>query len=490
MQKHIVVIGAGFSGLSAACALAQKGYRVTVVEKNEQAGGRCSVYSEAGFTFDMGPSWYWMPDVFEEFFARYGHRVEDFYSLQRLDPGYRIFFSEQEVVDIPSDRGQLDALFESLEPGSKKNLDLFLKDAEYKYSVGMKDLVYKPCNSVFEFADRRMIKALFSMQLFSSLRSSVYGKFKNDKIRKILEFPVYFLGALPQNTPALYSILNYADLVLGTWYPKGGMYKIIAGMQLVAEELGVEFQFGSAAGEIITQNKVVQAVRIHDRLLHCDGVVAAADYHHVEEKLLSPQTKNYNEQYWDKKIFAPSCIIYYLGVKGKVNRLLHHNLFFDESFELFADEIYRHPQWPSKPLFYVSAPSITDPTVAPEGDENLFVLVPVAPGLTDTEDVREKYYSIVMDKLERYCGHSIRDRVIYKKVFAPADFSARYNAYKGNAYGLANTLMQTAIFKPRMRNRKLSNLVYAGQLTVPGPGVPPSLISGYVAAGELDKMLQ
>ena len=489
MQKHIIVIGSGFSGISAACALAKQGYRVTVLEKNEAAGGRCSVFKQDGFVFDMGPSWYWMPDVFEWFFETYGDTVDKHYHLTRLNPSYRINFGKGEVIDIPASLDELYALFESLEPGSATQLKKFLDDAAYKYKVGMQDLVFRPCNHVWEFADLRMVKALFTMQLFTSLRREVYSKFKDDRIRKILEFPVYFLGALPSNTPALYSILNYADLALGTWYPQGGMYKIIEGMVHVAEQLGVKFEYHTAVDKITTNGNTTTGVIANGKQYTADGVIAAADYHHVDQHLLNPEHRNYDASYWDKKVFAPSSIIFYLGVSGRVNKLLHHNLFFDQSFEQFADEIYRDPKWPEEPLFYVSAPSKTDPTVAPAGDENLFILIPVAAGLQDTPEIRNLYYQKVMDRLEAFCGEDIRNRVVFKRSFAPVDFVNRYNACKGNAYGLANTLRQTAIFKPKMRNKHLKNLLYAGQLTVPGPGVPPSLISGYVAAGEMYRIL-
>ena len=487
MTKKAIVIGAGFSGLSAACELAKNGIDVTVFEKNESAGGRASVFSEDGFTFDMGPSWYWMPDIFEWFFDQYGKQPSDFYELVRIDPGYRIFFSKDEVTDVPASQENLFDLFESIEPGAAIQLDKFLKDAALKYEVGMRDLVFKPCNSVLEFADLRILKNMFRMQLFSSLGKEVNRKFKDEKLRKILKFPVYFLGALPSNTPALYSILNYADLVLGTWYPMGGMYKIIEGMQKIAEDLGVKFKFNSPVEEVVTQNGIVEGIITQDQFILSDYVIASADYQHVEKKMLTGKEKNYSEDYWHKKVFAPSCLIYFLGIKGRVKNLLHHNLFFDQSFEVFADEIYKSPRWPSNPLFYVSAPTKTDASVAPEGDENLFILIPVAPGLIDSDAIREKYFSLVMNRLELFTGENIRERIIVKKSFAPSDFKRRYNAYKGNAYGLANTLMQTAIFKPAMRNRKLRNLFYAGQLTVPGPGVPPAIISGHIAAKEVLK---
>jgi phytoene desaturase len=488
-QKHIVVIGSGFSGLSAACELAKGGARVTLLEKNESAGGRASVFRDQGFMFDMGPSWYWMPDVFDWFFAQYGETVEQHYHLKRLDPGYRIYFGENQVTDIPASVDELYALFEKEEAGSSVQLKKFLDDAAYKYKVGMQDLVFKPCHSITEFADARLFTSLFRIQLFTSLEKEVRQKFKSEKLRKILEFPVYFLGALPSNTPALYSILNYADLVLGTWYPMGGMGKIIEGMMTTAATLGVDVRFNSAAEQIEYSGNRVTGVRTASEVFSCDGVVAAADYHYVEQQLLAPEVRNYPDTYWDKKTLAPSCMIFYLGVKGKIGKLLHHNLFFDQSFEQFADEIYTHPRWPEEPLFYTCVPSVSDDSVAPEGHENLFILIPVAPGLEDTDDIRERYYNQVIKRLELHTGEQIANRVVVKHSFAYRNFVDRYHSYKGNAYGLANTLMQTAVFKPKMRNKKLKNLLYAGQLTVPGPGVPPSLISGHVAAKEMLKRL-
>lgn len=490
MSQHIIVIGSGFSGLSAACELANKGYQVTVLEKNESAGGRASVFEQDGFVFDMGPSWYWMPDVFEWFFGKYGFAPADFYDLQQLDPGYRIFFGKDDITDVPANMDALRNLFEQIEPGSAKQLDAFLKDAAYKYKVGMQDLVFKPCHSVLEFADLRLLKSLFSMQLFTSIEKEIASKFKTDRLRKMLEFPVYFLGALPSNTPALYSILNYADLVLGTWYPQGGMGMIVKGMVKVAENLGVQFKYNSTVQSVLQQGDKAVGVVCNGVEIPCDGIIAAADYQHVEQRILTKEQRNYSAEYWDKKVMAPGCIIFYLGVKGKIKNLLHHNLFFDQPFETFAKEIYSEPQWPGEPLFYTCCPSKTDDGVAPPDCENLFVLIPIAPGLEDNDAILEKYYNKVMLRIEEYTGESIQDRVIYKKAFSYRDFVSRYNSYKGNAYGLANTLMQTAVLKPKMQNKSMQNFLYAGQLTVPGPGVPPSLISGHVAANEMAKKIK
>ncbi len=490
MAKTVIVIGSGFAGLSAACGLAQKGYKVTLLEKNEGPGGRASKFEVDGYTFDMGPSWYWMPGVFEEFFARYGKKVSDYYDLIRLDPGYRIYFGEDDITDIPAKMEDLEALFESFEPGSSKALKKFMDEAAYKYEVGINELVRKPSRSVFEFADVRILMGLFRLQLLSSIRSHVQKLFKHDKIRKILEFPVYFLGALPENTPALYSLMNYADLKLGTWYPQGGMHKIIEGMVSVAEELGVDIKYNQNVKAINITGKAAKEVVTDTDTFACDAVVAGADYHHVEQHILEPQYRKYSPEYWDKRVMAPSSLIFYLGVNKRLEGLEHHNLFFDKSFEVFADEIYTDPKWPSEPLFYVCCNSKTDPSAAPEGHENVFVLIPVAPGLEDKEELREKYYDMVMERLEKMTKQNIRNHVVYKRGFAHKDFKDRYNAFKGNAYGLANTLLQTAIFKPSLKSSKVDNLYYTGQLTVPGPGVPPSLISGQVVAEELYKEMK
>lgn len=487
MKAKIIVIGSGFAGLSAAASLAQKGYEVTILEKNESPGGRASKFEADGFTFDMGPSWYWMPDVFESFFKQFGKTISDYYDLIRLDPAYTVFFGKNDTTKIPASLNELYTLFEKWEPGSSKNLQLFLDEAAYKYEVGINELVYKPSRSVLEFADRRLLTGLFKMQLFTSIRKHVHRLFKSERIRRILEFPVYFLGALPENTPALYSLMNYADLVLGTWYPMGGMHKIIEGMVKVAEEQGVEILYKQNVQHIEVVNGTATKVITDQTAFGADIVVASADYHHVEQHLLHKKNRDYTEKYWDKRVMAPSSLIFYLGINKRLKNLTHHSLFFDKSFDTFGKEIYEDPQWPTEPLFYVCAPSVTDTSVAPKGCENLFILIPTAPDLTDNENTREQYYDLIMNRLENLTGQSIRKHVIYKRSFAHNDFKQRYNAFKGNAYGLANTLMQTAIFKPRLKSKKVNNLYYTGQLTVPGPGVPPSIISGRVVAGEIAK---
>jgi phytoene desaturase len=486
-MKKVIVIGAGFSGIAAATSLANQGYEVTVLEKNATPGGRARVFREQGFTFDMGPSWYWMPDVFESYFAQFGKRPADYYELVRLDPSYSVIFGENDVVNLPARIEQLTALFESMEAGSGARLQEFLKQAAYKYDVGIHDFVYRPSRSVSEFMSFKLLLDVIRLDVFQSFHQHIRKYFSNDKILRLMEFPILFLGALPQNTPAMYSLMNYAEIKLGTWYPMGGMHRIVEGMVQLAEANGVDFRYRAEVKQIeVKEGKVYQLVTTQGTY-QADIVVAGADYHHVESLLLEPAYRSYSEQYWESRVLAPSSLLFYLGLSKRLKNLQHHNLFFDEDFMPHAKEIYEQPRWPTKPLFYVSVPSQTDPSVAPEGCENLFILIPVAPDLEDNEAIREKYYQLVMDRLEKLTKQNIREAVIYKKSYAHRNFKEDYHAFKGNAYGLANTLTQTALLKPSLKSKKLSNLFYTGQLTVPGPGVPPSLISGLVVAREVAK---
>ncbi len=487
--KKIAVVGSGFSGLSAACFLAKRGHNVTVLEKNEAIGGRASAFTESGFTFDMGPSWYWMPDTFEHFFAQFNKRPEDFYQLVRLDPGFQMIFGKGDFLQVPASMEGIMELFESIEKGSAAKLNKFLAEGRFKYETSMKELVYKPAFSWLEFANRKVIFGAARFQLLRSMRRHVRDHFKNERLIALLEFPVLFLGATAKEIPALYSLMNYAALSLGTWYPAGGMREIIKAMESVALSLNVSVITGCEVKGIYVRDNSAVTLTTVKGVYTTDGVIATGDYHHTEQTLLEEANRNYPKSYWDKKTLAPSCLIFYVGVNKKIKKLIHHNLFFDTSLDHHASEIYTTPKWPTDPLFYVCCPSKTDSTVAPEGMENLFLLMPIAPGLEDTEAIREHYFQVMISRMELLCEESIMPDIIYKKSYCVNDFVSDYHAFKGNAYGLANTLRQTAVLKPKLRNKKVKNLFYAGHLTVPGPGVPPAIISGEIAATQLSKYL-
>lgn len=488
-EKSVVVIGSGFAGLSAASFMAKQGWKVTVIEKNATAGGRARQLKENGFTFDMGPSFYWMPDVFERYFQQFNKKVSDYYSLERLDPSYRIYWNDGNT-DIPADFSALKNIFETLEPGSGDKLEKYLEGAAYKYEVGINNLVYKPGLSLTEFMDWQTVSGVFKLQVFSSIKKHIAKYFKHPKLRQLMEFPVLFLGALPEDTPALYSLMNYADIKGGTWYPQGGMYAVVDGMYKLAVELGVTFKFEENVSEIKIEQGIAKKVITDKNEYEADAVISGADYHFTETKLLQEQYRTYSPAYWNKKVMAPSCLLYYVGLNKKIKNPVHHSLFFDVSFEEHGKEIYKDPKWPAEPLFYVSVSSVTDDTVAPAGHENIVFLIPVASGLQgDSEELREKYFQMIMKRMEKHIGEPLLDFVVYKKTYSVSDFVHDYNSFRGNAYGLANTLMQTAIFRPACRSKKVKNLFYTGQLTVPGPGVPPSLISGEVVAKEVVKVL-
>lgn len=486
-SKKVIVIGSGFAGLAAASFMAKEGWQVDVIEKQDTPGGRARQLKENGFVFDRGPSFYWMPDVFERYFAQFGKNLDDYYSLQRLDPSYRIYWNDS-FTDLPADFEGLKSYFESVEKGSAAKLEQYIKGAAYKYKVGINNLVYKPGQSITEFMDWKTITGVFKLDVFTSIKKHIHKYFRHPRLRQIMEFPVLFLGALPEDTPALYSLMNYADMKGGTWYPHGGIYSVVDAMYRLALELGVKFHFNENVNEISIENSLAKKVITDKNVHHADVVISGADYHFTETALLPEAARTYTASYWNKKVMAPSCLLYYVGLNKRLKNVAHHSLFFDVSFEQHGKEIYTDPKWPSDPLFYVSIPSVSDTTVAPHGCESLVFLVPISSGLKgDTDELREKYYQMIVSRMEKHLGEPLAQSVIYKKSYAVSDFVSDYNSFRGNAYGLANTLRQTAIFRPSCQSKKVKNIFFTGQLTVPGPGVPPSLISGEVVAKQVVK---
>ncbi|VXB34352.1 phytoene desaturase family protein [Chryseobacterium sp. 8AT] len=488
MIKKIAVIGSGFSGLSAAAYAAQAGHEVHIFEKNSSLGGRARQFTtDNGYVFDMGPSWYWMPDIIEDFFNAFNKKTSDYYELVSLNPQFEMVFSDG-ITAVPKDYSEMRDLFENTEKGAAKKLDEFMEDAKYKYEVGMKDFVTKPCHSWFEFVSPKIAKSALKLDLLSNFHRFVRKYFSHPKLIMLMEFPVIFLGAAPKDIPALYSLMNYGGYKLGTWYPMGGFYKVIEAMSEIAKEQDVQFHLNSNVEEIKIKDGKAQSIIVNGSEIEFDSVIASSDYHHTEQNLLKKEYQNYNEDYWKKKTFAPSCLIYYLGFKEKIQNLKHHTLFFENDLELHTSEIYEDKKWPTKPLFYACCPSKTDKNVAPENCENIFLLMPIAIGIEDNEEIREKYFLEMIERLEKHTKSSnLLSKIDYKKSYCINDFKNDYNAYQGNAYGLANTLNQTAVLKPSLRNKKVKNLFYTGQLTVPGPGVPPSIISGKIAATEATK---
>lgn len=484
MTKKIHIIGSGFSSIAASCYMSKLGYDVTVYEKNATVGGRARQLKKDGFTFDIGPTWYWMPDVFERFFADFGKKPSDYYELEKLDPAYQVYFGKHDSLTIDGSLEEIYEVFEKEEKGSSKHLKFFLDTARNNYAIAIGDLVYKPGVSPLELVTSSTIMKVF--QFFSTVRKEVRRKIKSEKLIQILEFPVLFLGAKPSNTPAFYSFMNYADFGLGTWHPKGGMYSVVEGMKKLAEDLGVDFKTNSVIEKIHVSNNSVHGLKVNGENIESDLILSGADYHHTET-LLDKKYRQYSESYWEKKTFAPSSLLFYVGFDKKIENVNHHTLFFDTDFDEHARTIYDNPSWPEKPLFYASFPSITDETCAPEGKEAGIFLIPLAPRIEDTNEIREQYFSLIIKRLEKLTGQKVEKNIIFKESFCVNDFVKDYNSYKGNAYGMANTLMQTAFLRPKIKSKKVKNLYFTGQLTVPGPGVPPSLISGKIASELIKK---
>ncbi|MCB9262650.1 MAG: phytoene desaturase [Flavobacteriales bacterium] len=483
-MRKVNIIGSGFASLSAACYLSQAGFDVSVFEKNDQLGGRAKLWKHEGFTFDMGPSWYWMPDIFERFFGDFGHKAVHFYELVRLNPSYRVFFEDKPNVSLPANYQEILNLFESIEKGASAKLHSFLERCKENYHVSMQSLVYKPGKSPFELVTKET--ALKLQEFVKTVGADVRKQFKDERLRQILEFPVLFLGAKPANTPSFYNLMNYADMVLGTWYPMGGMYEIVKAMVAIAENNGVKFHTNASVESIkVIANKTIGIVS-NGFFYESDYVLSGADYRHTEQ-LLEKQYRYYSDEYWRGLTFAPSALVYYVGFDKKLQNLEHHNLFFDANFEIHSAEIYDNPKWPSKPLFYASFPSLTDTSVAPMGKELGFFLIPIATKIDDTPEMRERYFEQILNRIELHTKQNLKDSILFQRSYCINDFKQDYNAAFGNAYGLANTLKQTAFLRPKIKSKMVENLFFTGQLTVPGPGVPPALISGKIASNEIIK---
>ncbi|WKL45728.1 phytoene desaturase family protein [Flavobacterium pectinovorum] len=487
MTKTIAIIGSGFSALAASCYLAQQGNIVTIYEKNDTIGGRARQFKKDGFTFDMGPSWYWMPDVFERFFHDFGKKTSDYYELIKLNPAYRVYFGINDFINIYDNLEEIKSTFENIEKGSGAKLEGFISQAKSNYDIAIKELVYRPGVSPLELITPQTILKL--NQFFSTVSNDIRKEFKNERLVQILEFPVLFLGAKPSNTPSFYNFMNYADFGLGTWHPKTGMFDVIRGIEKLALELGVTIETNSPIEKIVVENKTATGIVINGKIINADIILSGADYHHTET-LLDETFRTYSDKYWESRVFAPSSLLFFVGFNKKIENVTHHALFFDVDFNQHAVDIYDHPKWPDAPLFYANFPSKTDKTAAPEGMESGFFLIPLAPGINDSEELREEYFEKIITRFEQLTQRDVKKNITFKKSFCKNDFVTDYNAYKGNAYGMANTLLQTAFLRPKLKSKKVRNLYFTGQLTVPGPGVPPALISGKLVAELIQKSIR
>lgn len=478
MSKKVIIIGAGFGGLSAACYLAKSGYRVEVYEKNHTYGGRAWVNKVDGFTFDMGPSWYMMPDVFEEFFADFGKKTTDYYELKKLNPSYQVLTdtNRYDVSTVPS----VYTLFEQLEPGSSRQLQKLLKKTEDEYKKVRASILQRPMLGPADVLKKDAVAFLMKPSLIGSYHSRIATYIKHPDLQKILEFMVVFMGGSPKNIPALYTLLAYVDMGLGIWYPMGGMGKLADAMYDLARSLGVKFIFNSDVSGITRNQNRADGIMIGSKKVSADIVVANADYQFVDSVLLGRRTK------WDKMTLSPSGVMAYIGVRGKLSGLRHHNLFLDSDWDRHFDETFNKHTWSNEPMFYVSVPSITDPTVAPNGMENMFILAPMANGLHPTPKQNKELIDDLIDRIEKKTNQNIKDKIVYIDIKSHDYFENMFHAYKGNAFGLAHTLGQSAILRPPLKDKSIDGLYYAGQYTNPGTGVPIVTLSGKVVTDTIN----
>lgn len=480
MNKKVVIIGAGIGGLGTAGLFAKKGYDVTVLEKNEHAGGRANIFEAKGFRFDMGPSWYLAPDIFEHYFRLLGERVEDHLDLVRLTPSYRIFFQDDpERLDIHSDIELDGRTFDAIEPGSSEKLKKYLAQSAYQYEVATQHFMYKNYNTFFDFFNKRVMTEGQKLSVFSNMHNFVTRYFKTRKLQQVMEYTMVFLGTSPYEAPAIYNLMSHMDLDQGVFYPQGGFYELIKALVRVAEKNGAKVRTNAAVSEILVSNGKASGVRLENgEVFEADIVISNADYQFTETRLLPEKAQTYEKKYWEKKVLAPSAFILYLGVKEKMPQLIHHNLLFSDDWRKNFDEIYEDPKLPNEPSLYVCAPSVTDPSVAPAEKENLFVLVPIASGLEISEERKQEYADHVLERMEREMGlDGLRTKIEYMRIYTVDDFLKDYNSFKGTALGLAHTIWQTAIFRPNNRSKKANNLFYVGAGTNPGIGTQICLIS-------------
>ncbi len=484
---QVVIVGAGFGGLSAAALLARDGFKVTVIEKNEQPGGRGSVYSSKGFNFDMGPSWYLMPDIYQNFYQEFDKQPEDFFELERLDPSYRMFFGDKKVVDISADLDKNYKLFETFEKGGAEKLKKYLDSSKELYDFSIEEMLYKDYRSVLDLIDGQLILKGYKLRLWENLQHYVNNQFQSDEARKILEYSIGFLGGAPDKTPSFYHLVSHADLNLGVWYPQGGLRKVVQSVYQLGESYGAKFHFNETVELLEVHEKRVKRV-ITDKAVHeADIVIVNADYPHSEMELLTDEYQTYKKDYWEKRTLSPSALVAYIGVKKKIDGLAHHNLFLNKDWEEGFESVFdpEKAAWPENPSYYVNVPSITDKSAAPEGSDTLYILVPLAPGLEDTNELREKFLNHIMNDLESKLGLDIRKDIVVQKIFALNDFKDRYNAYQGTAFGLTHTLNQTALWRPAHESKKVKNLYYTGQYTHPGIGVPMTMVSSQIVVNEI-----
>jgi len=480
--KKVIIIGAGIGGLGTAALLSKRGYDVTILEKNEKIGGRANIFTAEGYTFDMGPSWYLMPDVFEHFYDLMEEDINKHLNLVKLGPSYKVFFPgdpEYPVVDIHSDLKKDLPTLEQFEPGITPKLRKYLETSGKQYELAKKSFMYRNYDSIFDFFKWELMKEGRHMNPLQTMEKYLNKNFSDDRVKKILEYTLVFLGSEPKKTPALYNIMNFIDFHYGVYYPKGGIYTIIDSLKSMNDTHGTTIHTNTGVSEIIIENKTATGVRLENgEIMNADYIISNADLHFTETKLIAEKKhQTFPEKYWDKAVMGPSAFIMYLGLDREVPNLTHHNLRFAQNWKENFKELFDEPALPTDPSYYVCKPTHTDTNIAPKGKDILFMLVPIAAGMTITDDMKKSYRDKIIGMMKTDLNlPDLEESIVYEKSYWGDDFGRDYNAYKGTALGMAHTLKQT-LLRPGNKSKKVKNLFYVGAGTNPGIGMPICLIS-------------
>jgi phytoene desaturase len=500
-SRRAVVVGGGIGGLAASALLATEGWDVTLFEARDELGGRAGSWEHDGFRFDTGPSWYLMPEVFDHYFRLLGTTADRELDLVPLDPAYRVYSDPStglEPLDIRSGRAEATALFERVEPGAGAKLDAYLDSAADAYELAVNRFLYDTYETTAGLRDPALLRRMprLAPLLTRSLARHVESRFQDPRLRQILEYPAVFLGGSPYGVPSLYHLMSHLDLDDRVLYPRGGFTELIGAIARLAEASGVVLETGARVTAITTEAGTATGVELADgRRVSADLVVSGADLHHTETQLVPRAEQSYPEEWWRSRTPSPGALLVMLGVEGALPQLAHHTLLFAHDWRAGFDDIFGpHPRIPDPASLYVCRPSATDPTVAPPEHENLFVLVPVPAdpslghgGIGGAGDPQiEAAADRVIAQIAEWCGiPDLASRVVVRRTVTPGDFADDLGAWRGNALGLAHTLGQSAVFRPRNASRRVDGLSYVGASTLPGIGLPMCLISAELVVKRL-----
>lgn len=480
-QKKVIVIGAGYGGMAIANLLGKAGYSVVVLEKNDEPGGRIAVIKKDGYVFDIGPSWYLMPEVFEQYYSLFDASANERLELIRFTPGYKVFFDDKPEVFIQGDVGKDKAVFEAIEPGAGKKLEDYVRRSSIAYHLAVKQFLYNNFSSPKDLVSWQVIKNAHRMipLALGNLDRYVSRYFKDQRLKQLLEYHMVFLGSSPFQAPAIYTLMSHLDFISGVYYPKRGMLSLVDDMKALGTEYDITYRCATSVKRIVTNDGLSTGVELENgEIIDADIVVSNADLYHTETKLLDETARSFGESYWKKRQPGPGALLVSLGIKGVLPELVHHNLYFVDDWRGNFKAIYEDQSVPSAPSMYVCNPTKTDPFLAPDGNENVFILIPLPAGVSLDDKQEEDIANKAVAQFSKVSGiGDLESRIVTKHIFGPDDFKDRFNAWDYNAFGGESHLLRQSIFmRTPNQSKKIKNLYYVGAGTLPGIGLPMCLI--------------